>query len=379
MLRAVVSPAYRKPHTSRQHCAGFNRRVRLFVGLIVASAAVVGCPGAAWAADDPCGGTGGIGTIVRAGNDSFTMRRNDDGAKQLVHLAYPPAIETATGSMSASRLRPGDRVTLVGDPNPDGSFTAATVVVCEPRLHEKRSARAVQSGHARRRQTARPVPFTSAADSKQADAWGSRIDRAALLLVGVTWIGMLAMLRARRRQGLVDLLFFTIFFVYIVLVLDRTLFQFQSLIVLKHLEPHLMLNGQGDGNTVNLVPLVKLRQEDVVTSLLNVLLMVPFGFGLPFVTKLRFTQTVVAGVLFSVGIEVLQWMTGLIGGVTFRIADINDVIFNATGVVIGYGLFVGFVRAYRRRAGEWKLSTHPISRHISERTQVQPDVARAHG
>jgi glycopeptide antibiotics resistance protein len=352
LLRAVVSPGVSKIHTSRQHCAGFNGRVRLFVGLIVTSAAVVGCPGAAWAADDPCGGTGGIGTIVRAGNDSFTMRRNDDGAKQLVHLAHPTAIETATGSMSASRLSPGDRVTLVGDPNPDGSFTAATVVVCEPR------------------QTARPVPFTSAADSKQADAWGSRIDRAALLLVGVTWIGMLAMLRARRRQGLVDLLFFTIFFVYIVLVLDRTLFQFQALIVLKHFAPYLMLNGQGDGNTVNLVPLVKLRQEDVVTSLLNVLLMVPFGFGLPFVTKLRFTQTVVAGVLFSVGIEVLQWMTGLIGGVTFRIADINDVIFNAAGVVIGYGLFVGFVRAYRRRTGEWKLSTHPISRHISERTQV---------
>ena len=107
-----------------------------------------------------------------------------------------------------------------------------------------------------------------------------------------------------------------------------------------------------------------------MTSPLTVLLMVPFGFGLPFVTKLRFTQTVVAGVLLSVGIEVLQWMTGLIGGVTFRIADINDVIFNATGVVIGYGLFVGFVRAYRRRTGEWKLSTHPISRRISERTQV---------
>lgn len=31
---------------------------------------------------------------------------------------------------------------------------------------------------------------------------GSRIDRAALLLVGLTWIGMLAMLRARKRRGL---------------------------------------------------------------------------------------------------------------------------------------------------------------------------------
>lgn len=192
---------------------------------------------------------------------------------------------------------------------------------------------------------------TRPVDSEQADRWGARIDRAALLLVGLTWIGMLAMLRMRKRQGLVYMLFFTIFFVYVVVVLDRTLFQFQSLIVLKHFAPHLMLNGQGDGNTVDLIPLVKLTHEDLETSLLNVLLMVPFGFGLPFITNLRFVGTVTAGVLFSVVIEVLQLVTGLIGGVTFRIADVNDVIFNATGVVLGYWLFDGFVRVCRGMPG----------------------------
>jgi glycopeptide antibiotics resistance protein len=340
----------------------------------LAAAALVGCPGAARAADDPCGGTGGIGAIVRVGNDSFTMTRNDDGARQLVHLAHPPAIETATGRLSLSGLRPGDRVTLVGDPNPDGSFTAGTVVVCEPRPPEKRSARLPQSRHALRgtsRPTVQPV------DYEQADRWGSRIGRVALLLVGLTWFGMLANLRVRKRQGLVYMLFFTIFFVYVVVVLDRTLFQFQSLIVLKHFAPHLMLNGQGDGNTVELVPLVKLTYKDLQTSLLNVLLMVPFGFGMPFITNLRFRGTVVAGALFSVVIEVLQLVTGLIGGVTFRIADVNDVIFNATGVVLGYGLFVGFVRVYRGVTSGWRFSTTPISQHISERTQVaQPAVSR---
>jgi len=158
---------------------------------------------------------------------------------------------------------------------------------------------------------------------------------------------MLAMLRVRKRHGLLYLLFFTIFFVYVVVVLDRTLFQFQSLIVLKHFVPHLMLRGQGGGDAVNLVPLVKLTHEDVQTSLLNVLLMLPFGFGLPFITNLRFAGTVTAGVLFSVSVEVLQLVTGLVGGVTFRIADVNDVIFNATGVVLGYWLFAGFVRVCR--------------------------------
>jgi glycopeptide antibiotics resistance protein len=325
--------------------------VRLFICLVVSAATLAGSPGVAWAAADPCGGTGGIGTFVRAGKASFTMTRNTDGAEQVVHVARPSAIETANGSTSLSGLRIGDRVTLVGDPESDGSFTASAVVVCEPRPHAKGSARGPRSGHARRSAIRRSVTTTRPMDAGQADRWRARIDRAALLLVGLTWIGMLAMLRMRKGQGLVPMLFFTIFFVYVVAVLDRTLFQFQSLIVLKHFAPQLMLNGQGDGDTVNLIPLVQLTHEDVKTSLLNVLLMVPFGFGLPCITNLRFARTVTAGALFSVVIEVLQLVTGLIGGITFRIADVNDVIFNATGAVLGYWLFAGFVRVCRGMPG----------------------------
>jgi glycopeptide antibiotics resistance protein len=321
--------------------------VRLFALVVISAATLAGCPGAAGAADDPCGGTGGIGTVVSAGKASFTITRHDDRVEQVVHLARPPAIRTANGSISPAGLRPGDSVTLVGDPQSDGGFTAAAVVVCEPRPHEKRSARGPRSGRAPAAASTRPVTSARPVDPEQADLWRARIDRGALLLVGLTWIGMLTLLRVRKRQGRVYLLVFTLFFVYVVVVLDRTLFQFQSLIVLKHFAPHLMLNGQGDGNTVELVPLVTLTSEDLATSLLNVLLMVPFGFGLPAITTLRFAGTVTAGVLFSVAIEVLQLVTGLVGGVTFRIADVNDVIFNATGVVLGYWLFDGLVRVCR--------------------------------
>src|SRR5215467_11569999 len=120
-MQRHLSPAYRRLDTCRQHAVSFTGLVRLFVQLMVAAAALVGCASAAWAADDPCDGTGGIGTIVRAGKASFTMTRNDDGAKQVVRLARSPAIETANGSISLSGLRPGDRVTLVGDPKSDGS------------------------------------------------------------------------------------------------------------------------------------------------------------------------------------------------------------------------------------------------------------------
>jgi glycopeptide antibiotics resistance protein len=39
---------------------------------------------------------------------------------------------------------------------------------------------------------------------------------------------------------------------------------------------------------------------------------------------------------------------------TFRIADINDVIFNTVGIAIGYVLFLGFVRVYRRISPNWE-------------------------
>ena len=87
-------------------------------------------PGEIPQSGDLCGGTGGNGQIVSVGNNEFTMKRNDDGSDQVVHLTGQATIKTSAGSASLSDLKIGYRVTLVGDRNPDGSFTADTVVVC---------------------------------------------------------------------------------------------------------------------------------------------------------------------------------------------------------------------------------------------------------
>jgi pectate lyase len=87
-------------------------------------------PGEIPQSGDLCGGTGGNGQIVSVGNNEFTMKRNDDGSDQVVHLTSQATIKTSAGSASLSDLKIGYRVTLVGGPNPDGSFTADFVVVC---------------------------------------------------------------------------------------------------------------------------------------------------------------------------------------------------------------------------------------------------------
>ena len=195
-------------------------------------------------------------------------------------------------------------------------------------------------------------------------------DLLTVLLFSLIWISMVSFLWLKKKKSLAYLIFLTIFYVYLVKVLDYTLFQFQSLLLLKYFMPDLILNGQTVGEDINLIPLITLTRQDLKTSLLNILLLIPFGFGLPFITNYRMKKIVVIGALFSIVIEFMQLITGLMAKITFRIADINDVIFNTVGVVIGYILFVGFVRIYRHISHNWEVSANPILRYIAERPQI---------
>ena len=191
-----------------------------------------------------------------------------------------------------------------------------------------------------------------------------------VLLCGLIWLSAVVFLRVKKYKSFVYLLFFTIFYFYIIVVLYYTIFKFQSVFLLNWLSPdRLMLKGHTVAQGINLVPLVALRLADVKTSLLNILLFIPFGFGLPFITKLQMRKVVVTGALFSVTIELLQLLTGVMAHRTFRTVDINDVLFNTTGAAIGYLLFILFIRIYRNHSRNWKIVRHPILKYVAERPQ----------
>lgn len=183
------------------------------------------------------------------------------------------------------------------------------------------------------------------------------------------WGASITFLRLKKKKDFTYLLFFFLFSIYILKVLDYTLFQFQSLILLKHFMPNLMLQGQSAGEEINIIPLITLTREGVKTSLLNILLFIPFGFGLPFITNIRLKKIILIGALFSILIELLQLITGIFTKITFRIADINDVIFNVVGTALGYILFIGFVHFCCSLFQDKKLATNPILRYITERPQ----------
>ncbi|MEP7136210.1 MAG: VanZ family protein [Chloroflexota bacterium] len=71
----------------------------------------------------------------------------------------------------------------------------------------------------------------------------------------------------------------------------------------------------------------------------NILLTIPFGWGISFIARIKprniFWLALAVGFLF----EFVQLIISLAIRSSFRIVDINDVMLNAAGVLIGYGLF----------------------------------------
>lgn len=167
------------------------------------------------------------------------------------------------------------------------------------------------------------------------------------LIFGAVWLGLMAFFKVRKRWSVPRLALLALFGVYLYAVLDLTILQYQSLLVLKLFNPDLILRGFEGEAALNLIPLATLSGDDLRTSLLNILMTVPFGFALPLLTRVRFWQVAGAGVLFSLAIEAVQYVTGALAGTTFRVADINDVIFNTAGAALGYLVFALAARFFR--------------------------------
>ena len=85
--------------------------------------------------------------------------------------------------------------------------------------------------------------------------------------------------------------------------------------------------------SLTLVPFLPMV-ADFKNTILNIILFVPLGIMLPFIWKKYNTlkATLIFGFMMSLSIELLQLFT-------YRATDINDLIANTLGTVLGYFLF----------------------------------------
>lgn len=71
----------------------------------------------------------------------------------------------------------------------------------------------------------------------------------------------------------------------------------------------------------------------VLNVLGNIALFVPFGFFLPLLMKTKFFKTSLCGFLFSLIIELIQLPLE-------RVSDVDDLILNTLGTILGFLVFV---------------------------------------
>jgi glycopeptide antibiotics resistance protein len=105
-------------------------------------------------------------------------------------------------------------------------------------------------------------------------------------------------------------------------------------------------------------------QSSLRTLVLNILLTVPFGFGISFIAPVRpktmFWLIPVAGV----SLELAQLILTVLLQYPYRIVDIHDVLMNTIGVTVGYGLFSLFALGYLGLTNWLNITHRGLSRYV---------------
>lgn len=141
-----------------------------------------------------------------------------------------------------------------------------------------------------------------------------------------------------KRKSLKEIFWATLIFIYGVLVVHVTLLP----LPLDKIGSEMLRISSGP-NYINLIPLVDLKDYNfysfVRQMICNIIMFLPLGFLLPVYSSnfLNIKNTIKASFLISLFIESLQLLISFlfIHG-AFRIFDVNDLIMNTLGGLIGF-------------------------------------------
>ncbi|QYF82572.1 VanZ family protein [Brevibacterium sp. PAMC21349] len=174
----------------------------------------------------------------------------------------------------------------------------------------------------------------------------------------ILYIILALILKLSFKKSYTYLLFYTIMYVYLCNVINLTQFP-----IYVDDDQREAFGGQNVWREMNLTPF---KYEFTKLSFFNILMTVPLGFGLPFLFKASFKKILIAGVLTGIIIESGQLLTALYAGYTFRFVDIDDVIFNISGTLLGYFiLFKLFRLTFHILVRKWHIKFNSIVKHIN--------------
>jgi glycopeptide antibiotics resistance protein len=190
-----------------------------------------------------------------------------------------------------------------------------------------------------------------------------------IVLLAILW---------RRKYSRYYLFFFSLFWLYLLLVVGATLFPIplpqsarealsrQSAVYILS-RVNLIPFSWNQFNRLN--PAYIFRREIIA----NILLTVPFGFGISFIARIRARHIAWLAPALGLGIETSQLVLCLVLGVYYRGVDINDVLMNTLGVLCGYALFWIFSWLYVAVTARLKIEHKGLFAYVhSVASQVQP-------
>lgn len=150
------------------------------------------------------------------------------------------------------------------------------------------------------------------------------------------------------------MIYFTVFYIYLAGVVNLTQFPIYA-------TEGMISQGNSIWEGLSLIPFATI---DMKTYILNVCMTIPFGFGLPFLTKASWSKMVIVSLLFTLLIESSQLIIGASVGYMYRIFDVDDILFNFVGCMIGYLLFLLFRKVLRYFYSGEAFQTPMLFRHI---------------
>lgn len=138
------------------------------------------------------------------------------------------------------------------------------------------------------------------------------------------------------------------FAIYMFLLIDVTIFPIP--ITLKRIEYNFAIKaGSSIWHSINLLPDISLGNVFSRNFFYNMVMTAPFGFlvNVIFLEKERLKKTILWSLLLTLSIELTQLIFILFTG-AFKIVDVNDIVANILGGLIGYSIYLIFNKFFNK-------------------------------
>jgi len=190
------------------------------------------------------------------------------------------------------------------------------------------------------------------------------------LLIGIAILCILLAVLWWQKRSLSYLIFFSMFWVYLLAVVSVIVFPIVINIESSDtpFAPRINFIPFSFGNCFMLVNLC------VRSMIANIVLTLPFGFGINFLVKIKPRSILWLALVVGFVFEFSQLIISLVYRSGFRAIDINDVMLNGTGVLIGYVLFRLFAWLYLKITEFFNLKHKGLLADVYE-LAVQAQVA----